>query len=286
MTGAGDSAGARAAGYAGAQVARHNLDQRLSAAGQLSGPTGMASLSSAANPYIGQSQTNQGTTTQAGTNFGTSSNTGSTSNTGQTNTSGATTGFNDLLGTSQTSGQGSSTNNTTGSQITQDSTAGNAGSSSGAQAAGQIPEGQTVSGGGGGCIVCTAGIERGLWKNKRILRKVVSHKLDKAYGKFKYAATGYFLLFTPFAKALLTTRSSWLTGFAMFIAKMVVYEELRVAGRRLPLRLGPWFTHWAWHILCHGVGRLKGNQTGVTDPTLISVAKKHEVFFNLGGPTK
>jgi len=61
MVGAGQSANARAAGYAGSEVGRQMLGQQLQAAGQLSGPTAATTLANASAPYLGQTST-QGTT--------------------------------------------------------------------------------------------------------------------------------------------------------------------------------------------------------------------------------
>jgi hypothetical protein len=67
MVGAGQSANARAAGYAGAEVGRQAQAQQLQAASQLSGPTAVTTLAGAANPYLGQTtnQSNVGTQQQA-----------------------------------------------------------------------------------------------------------------------------------------------------------------------------------------------------------------------------
>jgi hypothetical protein len=59
MTGAGESARARAAGYAAAETGRNNLNQRLAASQQLSGPTGLSNLASASTPWLGSTTTGQ-----------------------------------------------------------------------------------------------------------------------------------------------------------------------------------------------------------------------------------
>lgn len=286
LTGGGDSAQARAAGYAGAEIGRNNLDQRLAASNQLAGPTGLATLSTAANPYIGKQESTTGLQASTGGTTGVTSNTGLTSNAGTTNQTGMTTGFSDLMGTSTNTNQQAGKTATSGFQNTQDNTTGNAASTTGASAAGQIPQGQQVSTGGGGCIVCTVGIERGLWKNKRILRRVVRFKVQTAHARFRHAARGYFFLFTPFAKALLSSRWSWLAYFVMPVAKAIVYEELRVSERRLPFKFRPWFYHWTWHTVCDIVGRSVQKlpiPDYVTDPTLTEIGQRHNVFFKVGG---
>lgn len=260
VTGAGDSARARAAGYAGAEVARKNTGDRLAAANALSGPTAVQTLTSAGTPFLGKTDTTTGKTTTDTTGFQNLVNTALSQKAGTTNAS--TAGY----------------QNTAGSQ--QEAQAGTATGNSKQSAAGLIPQAQQVSTGGGGCIVCTAGIHQGLWRNKRILRRVVAHKLQTAWPSFRYAARGYFFLFTPFARALLTQRR--LARLSMPVAKAVVYEELRISGRSLPFKLVPWITHWTWHGLCSLAGRLPVSDN-LTDTALIGVAKQHNVFFQLGG---
>lgn len=280
MTGAGDSARARAAGYAAAQTGRHNLDQRMDAAGALAGPTALTSLSGAANPFVGTTQSTTGTQ-----NFS-----------NLLNTSGITNGFSNLAGTQNTSG--TNAQNTTGSTTGASSTAGyqntasagtenQSGSATGSSsqaAAGQIPTSQQVSTGGGGCIVCTVGLHHKLFRTPRLLRKVVAHKLQRQPERFRHAAAGYFLLFTPIVKRLLTCRL--LTRLAMPASKSVVYEELRISGRRLPFRPVPWAIHWTWHWSCWTMGRLFRAKPHVTDPTVLELLHKQKVFFNFGGPSK
>lgn len=273
MTGAGDSARARASGYAAAQIARQNTDQRLNAAGQLAGPTATQTLVSAGNPYLGQTQSTSTKTSNTGTTTGTGfqnlvNNVASNQQTNQnqnTNTSGSTaaTGFNNL----------------TGSQS--ESQAGSAAGQSAQSASGQIPQAQTVNTGGGGCIICTVGIEHGLWTHKRVLRKVVRHKLQNRWPRFRNAARGYFLAFTPLAVVALANRK--IARLFHPIARAVVYEELRIAGVRLRFRPVPWALHWTWHAVCSGLGRLPWAKDMVTDPRILRIAEKHKVLFQVGG---
>lgn len=259
MTGAGDSARARAAGYAAAQVSRNNTDQRLSAAGQLAGPTAVEGLSTAANPFIGSSTTQNSNSATHGTN---SSNTSgfdnSTSNTAGTNSSN-TTGFSNLVSAQNETGSGTAT-----------------GSSSQA-AAGLAPSTQTTTP-SGGCVLCTAAIELGLSKHHRVLRTVISHKLSKDWPRFRLAARGYFFLFTPLARVLLghphVARVLWP------LAKAVVYEELRVAGRQLPPRMWARFVHWSGHYLCAFVGRFPVPGQ-VTDPVILGIAQREGILFEV-----
>lgn len=231
MTGAGDSARARAAGYGAAQIGRTNLDARLGAAHELSAPTGLAALSTAANPYIGQSNT----------------------------TSGSTTGLSDLVS------KGSEAQ--AGVTAAQSSQAG----------AGQIPQGQPVK--TGGCVLCTAAIELKLSNHQRVLRRVIRHKLHTDPKRFASAAKGYFAVFTPLAAWLLMhprlARSLWP------VAKAVVYEELRVSGRRLPFRVWPWLVHWTGHAFCSAVGATLPVKGYVDNSTILDIAKRNNILFEV-----
>lgn len=287
-TGAGDSARARAAGYAGAEVARGNMGQRLAASQQLAGPTGLQSLVSAGNPYLGQTATTAGNQTSTGSTIGTSNLSGTT--TGTTNTTGTnyqnTSGTSNTTGTQntqqQTANAGSSA--TTGWQNligqTSDTSTGTATGQSSQAASGQIPQAQQVStGGGGGCVMCTAGIELGIWRNKRILRRVVAFKVQKDWPRWRNAAKGYFFLFTPFAKWVMKHPRVARSGLPL--VKACVYEELRISGRRLPFKVWPALVHWSWHGFCATVGRLPLSDY-IRDEEFIAVAKRHNVFFELG----
>jgi hypothetical protein len=216
MTGAGDSARARAAGYAASQTQRQNTDQRLNAAQQLAGPSAISSLAQAGNPYLAQ--------TQSG---------GSTTNINES-AKGLQAGFQNLLGSSN------------------EATTGTAAGQSSQAASGQLP--QTTQSGGGGCVICTVALELGTWRWPRVLRRVVRHKLVTAHRTFRYAARGYFFLGSPIARLLL--RFPVLAPFLIPVARAVVYEELRVSGRGAPFRVLPWLTHWTWHWGCYAVGRL------------------------------
>lgn len=275
-TGTGESAAARASGYAAAEVARNNMGQRLQAAQLLSGPTGLSTLAQGATPYLGSTQRTVGAT---GTENLSS---GQTTNAQNTATSNTSTGFSNLVGESTNTMQQAGKQAQSGFQNTQDKTSGTAAGASSQAAAGQIPQSNTVqTSSGGGCIVCTAGIHHGLWRNKRVLRRVVAHKLQKDWHGFRSAALGYFLLFTPFARWCL--RSRRLSAASMPIARAVVYEELRVSGRELPFKLLPWLVHWTWHGVCSVAGDALRVPAGVQDRKVREVAQKHGVWFNLGG---
>lgn len=233
MTGAGDSARARAAGYAAAQTGRTNLDQRLGAAQQLTSPTGLENLSTTANPYIGSTQS----------------------------TSGSTTGFQDLVNAASEAQSGVTTG--------QSSQAG----------AGQIPQGQPVS--SGACVLCTAAVEMKLPRSNilRVLRRVINHKLNVDRIAFANAARGYFAVFTPFARWLLTHPR---TATLLYpLARATVYEELRISGRRLPRKTIPCCIHWIGHTFCAAVGRFFPVQGYVTDPVITDIARRNNILFEV-----
>lgn len=276
MSGTGDSARARAAGYAAAQVGRNSVQDQLAAAQQLAGPTGLSTLSSAANPYIGSQQSQTGTTNSTGfsnlvNNLLNSTTSNNTQNTNQA-TSQNTTGTQNSSTTGQNTTAGFS--NLTGTQ--NENQSGTATGQSSQAAAGLIPQAQQVATGGGGCVLCTAGIQLGLWNNLRVLRTVIDYKLR--HKKFNSAARGYFAVFTPFARFLLVHPR--LARVLEPLARMVVYEELRVAGRGLPLRKGAWLVHWTGHLFCHLVGKLPVAGR-VIDPVIESIARKNNVWFSL-----
>lgn len=269
MTGAGSSARDRAAGYAGAQIARQNGDQRLEASRQLSGPTGLATLSSAANPYIGQANTNTGSVSNTNQGTSTSSNVGS--NTSASNN----TGFNNLIGSSQSTGGSSSSTATSGTNNNQENTSGVALGNSASSANGIIPSSQQVSS-GGGCVLCTAATELGLFRNLRVLRRVIDFKMRRH--RFAAASRGYFFMFTPVAVYLLSRPK--LARLLYPLARAVVYEELRLSGRRLPLRVWAWIVHWSGHSVCAAVGKLPVPR-GVKSPIIETLAKKYNIWFPL-----
>lgn len=232
MQGVGDSAQARAAGYAAAQVARTNEDQKLAAAQQLAGGTAATNLVNAGNAYLGQ--------TQATNNTGTS-NSQNTANTytGQTNTnntSGSSTGTTNTANTTNTSNN----TNTTGtsntstaslSDLLSSSLSSGQSSAQNAQAAyGTTPQ-QSSSSGGGGSVVCTALFERGMLPRWMLEEELLHVRMNRK--KFYSAAKGYLLWGVPLAK--LVRRSKIVALLCLPIAKACTYEAVRrTEGLELP----------------------------------------------------
>lgn len=289
ITGSGESARARAAGYAAAEMGRRNTENRLAAANQLAGPTAVQTLVGAGTPFLGKTEQTTGTQTNTGRQD--INQTQTTDMTTGSRNIGTSRGWQDLysnaLNTGGTTSGGTQTSNVnantgstqaaTGSQT--ENQAGSASGSSSQNASGLLPQAQQVSTGGGGCIVCTAGLHHGLWRRPRLLRRVTSYKIQQNWARFRYAARGYFFLFGPIAKAALRYR--WVSRITMPIANSVVYEEARLAGVKLKFRAVPWALHWTWHGLCSIVGRFPV-RNHVADKDLLTVAKKYNVFFNVG----
>lgn len=247
MTGAGDSARARAAGYAAANVGRNNMNQRLAGAEQLGGGTGLSSLVQASSPYVGQKTESTGNSLTSELN----------------NLASSSTGFSDLI--------------TKASEATSGATTGQ----SSQAGAGQIPQGQPVK--TGGCVLCTAGIAMKLPRSKlhRVLRRVINYKLNVDRSTYENAARGYFAIFSPIARKLMSHPR---LACALFpLARATVYEELRISGRRLRFRWVPWMVHGLGHTGCAIVGSLFPVAGHVTDPVINDVARRENIIFNMEG---
>lgn len=145
--------------------------------------------------------------------------------------------------------------------------------------AGQIPESQPVK--TGGCVLCTAAIELKLSNHHRVLRRVIRHKLITDNKRFANAAKGYFAVFTPLAAYLLSHRR--LATILWPLAKFVVYEELRVSGRRLPFRLMPWLTHWVGHTFCAAVGATLPVKGYVDNQRILNIASRERILYPVEG---
>lgn len=199
---------------------------------------------------------------------------------------GNATGLTALASAAQPYGVGQTTS-TTGSTsglsnlITQakEAQAGTTAAQSSQAGAGQIPEGQPVK--TGGCVLCTAAIELRLSKHHRVLRKVIKHKLVTDAKRFHPAAKGYFTVFTPLADWLIDHPR--MAKVLWPLAKAVVYEELRVAGRKLPLRTWAWMVHWTGHAFCDVIGRALPVRGFVTNPRILSIARREGILYHVEG---
>lgn len=329
-TGAGDSARARMGGYAAAEMGRRNADQRLAAAGQLAGPTGLGTATGAFAPLFGAKTT--GTEAVAGTNTGVSQGVNTSGTTGMTTgtqtgggvntstgtntsgTTGTTSGTN--LGTSagtQTGVTGSSTlggmtsntgtaGATTGSATntgssTMDSSlsklmssvdfqklvgnetgSGSATGSSASAAAGNIPEGKSVS--SGGCVVCTAYVVRDEMKPGAVRRAV---RWKTSLRKYDLAVKGYMVYGPPIAR--LVIKSDVFARLFRPIARSILYHEIYLsAPTRLRKRVVPQITHLVFDLCSRPVGLLSRwlkLDTGVRCPVVKKMMVEQKLSFPL-----
>lgn len=245
MSGAGDSARARAAGYAGAQIGRTNADQRLQAANQLRGPNATASVLGATTPLFG--------TTQATTNTGTSNtaqNTAGTSN---------TIDFQSLVGN--------------------EATGGTATGQSSQQAGGLVPQGQPVQ--TGGCVVCTAYVARGAMHRGAIRRAAAYKKREwKRYGT---SLTGYLTVGPFIARAIL--KYSLFARLFRPIARTVLYHEVYLsAPTRVRFRVDAYITHAAFDAVFWPIGAVQlllGHRADVRDKAIRALLVEQKLNFTL-----
>lgn len=255
MTGAGDSARARAAGYAGAQVGRNNLDQRLGAAGQL------GNANANVNSTIGATSPLYGSTTS-----GSNTNSGATTN---------------LMNTAN---QALSNNATTGSSNTMDlqhlvANEGQAGTASGSsvqQAGGLVPQGQPVK--TGGCVVCTAYVARGEMKPGAIRRAVKWKQAN--WLRYRTSLTGY-LLYGPFIARAVLSSDAFARTFRP-LARAVLYHEVHLsAPTRVRRKWSAYILHGAFDFLSYPVGlfALACGREGVCDQKVLTLLRKQNLEF-------
>lgn len=263
MVGAGDNAGARAAGYAASNVGLNSLGQQLQGAAQLAGPTATTTLANAANPYLGTNTS--GTSSQAGSNI----------TTGQTAQNSATTTDQALQSLESSTGLSNLLNNT--STNTNEGQSGTAGGSSLSIGAGNAPEAQTTTSGGGGCYACTALIHLGMM-HKIALVRGGSYK----YGNKKYerSLAGYSLYGPWLARLILAW--PWFAKVFRPIARVILYEEVRLSGRHIPRRLDASFWHFLFNrgswVLAVVTGRRKAR---TDDPKIEQLLRSQGVYWEV-----
>lgn len=258
MTGAGDSARARAAGYAGAQVARNNAGERLSAAGQLTNP-GAATNStvSAFTPLFG--------TTKADTNTG---NTASTSD--QTNNQSSTGSATSSGASNQLSFQ---------NLVSNEGQAGTATGASAQQGFGVTPKGQTQK--AGGCVVCTAYVARGEMKPGAVRRACKFKQAN--WHRYGTSLAGYLLVGPLLARAVLV--SDVFARTLKPVARAILYEEVRLsAPTRVGFKWNAYIQHGVFDLLFYPVGlgmKLAGMKQGLRDTTIINMLQREKLLFKL-----
>lgn len=246
MQGAGDSAQARAAGYAAAQVARSNQDQRLAAAQQLAGGSAVTSLASAANPYLGSTSTGTGTsdtnTQQASTNQSTQDSSQNSS----------TAGISSMLSNTKQNSSGSSAASNLGVSF------------------GNSPT-QTSS---GGSVVCTALYERKMLPY-RICQLELQHVRNN-WDRFYTPAKGYLSYGVAIAK--LVRRSKIAALLALPLAKACSYEAARrVEPWTYPRMALPWVAYNAFYYFNYALGLLVRGKVEVKDPEIAKLLKDNDL---------
>ena len=265
MVGVGDGARGRVAGAAVGDVARNNLSQRLEASGQLAGPTAVGTLAEKGNAYLGEST--QGTTRTTGTSV---ADTSGTTQFNQTGTStGATTsnatgtsetlGLSKLLGTESNTG----TSNAASTQI----------------ATGQVPEGKTTTGGGGGCMVCTMYVDFGMM-HPGAVRRGVRFKLNNLK-TYRSNVEGY-MLYGPWIVKFLQRHGNSAVAFRP-VARAILYEECRLASpSRYKRRLGPTLAHAMFlgvSAVAARIGRAFGHSGRVEDTSVETMLRRNRLFY-------
>jgi len=275
MTGAGDSARARAAGYGAAQVARNNAGERLQAASMLGGPSGVSQNVSALTPLMGKTENTATSGTAATNNTSQTQQLQDTASKllGQVNTTGQqdTTGSNTSAGTSNTM----DLQKLVGSE----NQSGTAGGQSISQGTGVAPAGQQVK--SGGCVVCTAYVSKGQMKPGAVRRACRFKQAN--WHKYGTSLTGY-LLWGPFiARAVLY--SEWSARIIRPLARAVLYEEVRLsAPTRLRKRWDAYITHEVFDLLSWPVGALMiavGMDADVRDRQIKAMLVRQNLNFSL-----
>lgn len=253
MSGAGDSARARASGYAAAELGRKDLDARLGALQQLSGPTASGNLVTQGTPLLGSTRT------------GTSSGTNTSSTVG--------TQIQDLVNTNH--GVSNTTQDTTsaGSSVDSSNQAGTATGSNVSIATGQTP--QQSSSSGGSCFVASALASLKLI-GPRGIRKAVRYKLDR----YKYMPIGY-AIYGPWL-ARQTLKHSWVRRLMLPVVRSILYEELRLAGKARCLVLSAWTMHLVFHYGSAGLGFVVsqfGAKFETKDTDIRNLLIQHNLYF-------
>jgi hypothetical protein len=283
MTGTGDSARARASGYAAAQIARNNADQRLQASNQLAGPTGLGTATGAFAPLYGQSTT--GTTAGNRMTSGTSNQ--STQQTGNTATTGTT---NQNVTSNQTNLGSTATNQATTNDKTgqtfdfqnlvgNEATGGTAWGNSLGRSFGQALEGQTTS--SGGCVVCTAFVDQGRM-HPGAIRRAVKWKLSRLKD-YALSLEGYALYGPTLARMVM--RRGLAARMIRPIAREILYHEVWMsAPRRLKWRVTAAMAHGVFHygsIPLGLVNRALGRRLEVTCPVVKQMLIKNNLNFSI-----
>ena len=250
MVGAGQSANARAAGYAAADVGRQSEAHQLQAAQQLSGPTAATTLAGAAVPYNGA--------------------------TSQSNNTGA----------NQTATNSTSLGNTLGSMVTNQDQSGTSSADNVQVAAGNQPQQQQQS--KGGKVVCTVLVEHGLLSRAVVATELLF--FQKHAAEFKRAIIGYYFFGVWLARLALKYKTvaylcfpiAW--GCTTETMRLYDNEFLKTSKKanpfaRLIFKTFFYFTDsLGWALLKFWPEKA---QDKITDPVIIALLKKHDLTLCL-----
>lgn len=253
MAGAGESARARAAGYAAEDVANTSFGRQLAAAQTAGGPSASGSAVQQLSPLLGSTQSVDQQT--LGKILG-DINTSSATNTANT---GTTSGITNTTGKQNTVGGNTASGVATGSNLS--------------AAAGTVPQ-QNVSS-GSGCFVCTAYVERG-WMKPGAIRRAVKYKLNNKR-LYEKSLLGYVVFGPPLARAVL--RSKVFASCFYPVARWVLQHECHLAD---PTRVKSiWYCRVA-HTGFDGLGKLFGiwvSRKYTMDSTVVGILNKHNLNF-------
>jgi len=245
MQGVGQAAQGRAAGFAGAEIARTNAGQRLQAAEQINRPTGLAQTVGAVSPLLGST------------------------------TSGATTGESTAVSNLQKQLETLDLQSLVGNEAQ----AGTATGQSISQGSGVAPAGQQVK--AGGCVVCTAYVSLGQMKPGAI-RRACRFKWAH-WPRYGTSLTGYFLYGPWIARAVLS--NVIIRNLMRPVARAILYEEVRLsAPTRLRMRWNAYILHGVFDFMSWPVGalmKLAGMDADVRDKQVKAMLVKQNLNFSL-----
>jgi hypothetical protein len=277
MVGAGSSANDRAAGYAAAEVGRHDLDARLGALSQLAGPSATGTLVGSSTPLLGSTTSGSNTGTSQTSTLGSELQNLVNTNKGTTTNNQSTAGqtAENVASNQQQGTTGTTAQNTTGEGTSTDVTkqGGSAIGSNLSVATGQTPQ-QTSS--GGGCFVASALCSLHLI-GPRGIRHAVQYKLRKS----KFMPIGYALYGPWLAKQ--TLKSTLVRRLMLPVVRGILYEELRLSGRVKGKHPARWTTHFLFHYGSATLGLLAslvGAKFETKDADLRNLLQQHNLYFN------
>lgn len=253
MVGVGDEARGRAAGTAAADIGRNNLNQRLDASRQLSGPTGVSTLAQGA----GSSGLLGSTTTGSTSNLGSELSNLVSSNASNSAGTSAQTNLTDAINATQSHGTNSSA----------------ASGSSLGVSTGQTPEQKSS---GGGCFVSTVYVDKGLLAASTV-RRAVKSKLSKI-DKYEDSINGY-MVWGP-AVSRCVAKIPLVLRLLERPVRAILYEEIRLSNDRIKSKLSARLWHSAFHYgnyICYPFRRKT-----TSNPVTVAMLNRNNLNFQGG----